>query len=69
MGRNDLAQPVYDAGTGGCYDGLQVDRVNLNQGAESTLAFLLALQELRLAECLMDSPERVVDGPPVAASA
>ena len=69
LGRNDLGQPVYDAGTGGCYDGLQVDRVNLNQGAESTLAFLLALQELRLAECLMDSPERVVDGPPVAASA
>ncbi|HEY3864067.1 MAG TPA: glycosyltransferase family 4 protein [Verrucomicrobiae bacterium] len=49
LGRNDLAQPVYDAATGGCFDALHVDRVNLNQGAESTLSFLLALQEMRVA--------------------
>ena len=50
LGRNDLGRSLYDAGTGGCFDALHVDRVNLNQGAESTLAFLLALQEMRLAE-------------------
>jgi hypothetical protein len=63
LGRNDLGQPLYDGATGGCYDGLHVDRVNQNQGAESTLAFLLALQELRLAECVTDTcdppPQRV----------
>lgn len=50
LGRNDLGQPVYDASTGGCHDGLQEDRLNQNQGAESTLSFLLALTELRLLE-------------------
>jgi len=50
LGRNDLGRSLYDAGTGGCFDALHVDRLNLNQGAESTLAFLLALQEMRLAE-------------------
>lgn len=55
LGRNDLGQSLYDASTGGCFDALHVDRVNLNQGAESTLAFLLALQELRLAEHSMET--------------
>jgi glycosyltransferase involved in cell wall biosynthesis len=55
LGRNDLGQPVHDGSTSGCYDGLHVDRVNLNQGAESTLAFLLALQEMRLAENALGS--------------
>jgi hypothetical protein len=36
--------------TGGCRDGLHADRVNENQGAESTLAFLLALQEMQAGE-------------------
>lgn len=43
LGRNDLNQPLYDATTGGTCDGLHSNRVNQNQGAESTLAFLLAL--------------------------
>ena len=47
LGGNDLRQPLYDPTTGGCRDGLLVDRVNQNQGAESTLAFLLSLLELR----------------------
>lgn len=46
LGRNDLGLVLYDPSTGGHYDGLQVDRVNLNQGAESTLAFLLSLAEM-----------------------
>ena len=50
LGRNDLNLPVYDPNTGGCRDGLHPDRPNENQGAESTLAFLQALLELRLAE-------------------
>ncbi len=45
LGRNDLGMALYDAGTGGCRDGLHMDRLSQNQGAESTLAFLLALAE------------------------
>ena len=50
LGRNDLGQELYDPATGGCCDGLQEDRVNRNQGAESTLAFLLSLAEMNLLE-------------------
>ena len=50
FGRNHLHQPLYDARSGGCRDALHSDRVNENQGAESTLSFLLSLQEMRLAE-------------------
>lgn len=49
LGDNDLGQPLYDPLTGGCRDGLLCDRVNENQGAESTLAFLMAATELRAA--------------------
>ena len=45
-GLNDLGLPLYDQQTGGCRDGLHIDRVNQNQGAESTLSYLLALAEL-----------------------
>ena len=55
LGRNDLGLALYDAGTGGCRDGLHVDRVNRNQGAESTLAFLLSLAELRLTQNIVTS--------------
>ena len=48
LGWNDLGLEPYSANTGGCRDALHVDRVNQNQGAESTLAFLLALAEMRL---------------------
>ncbi|MBI4280048.1 MAG: glycosyl transferase family 1, partial [Armatimonadetes bacterium] len=50
LGRNDLGMELYDPVTGGCRDGLHPDGVNQNQGAESTLAFLHALLEMRLAE-------------------
>ena len=50
LGRNDLHLPIYDPTTGGCRDGLHPDRPNENQGAESSLAFLQAVLELRLAE-------------------
>ncbi len=50
LGRNDLGLPLHDARTGGCCDGLHPDRVNANQGAESSLAFSLSLAEMHLAE-------------------
>lgn len=49
LGRNDLTQPLYDPASGGCGDGLHPDRVNQNQGAESTLAFHLALTDMNFA--------------------
>jgi glycosyltransferase involved in cell wall biosynthesis len=50
LGRNDIGQPLFDARLGGCCDGLLEDRVNQNQGAESTLSLLLALAEMKLLE-------------------
>jgi glycosyltransferase involved in cell wall biosynthesis len=47
LGENDLSVSLYDATTGGCCDGLHPDRVNENQGAESTLSFLMALLDMR----------------------
>jgi hypothetical protein len=46
LGENDLQLPLYDSATGGCRDGLHPERVNQNQGAESTLSFLMALLEI-----------------------
>lgn len=57
LGRNDLNLPIYDPTTGGCRDGLHPDRPNENQGAESTLAFLQASLELRVAESTHESME------------
>jgi hypothetical protein len=48
LGDNDLQICLYDPTTGGCRDGLHPERVNENQGAESTLAFLMAQVEMRL---------------------
>ncbi|HUD55541.1 MAG TPA: glycosyltransferase family 4 protein [Terracidiphilus sp.] len=50
LGKNDLQVPLYDPTTGGCKDGLHPDRVNENQGAESTLSFLMALLEMQKAQ-------------------
>jgi glycosyltransferase involved in cell wall biosynthesis len=47
LGDNDLQVPLYDSETGGCRDGLHPERANENQGAESTLSFLMALLEMR----------------------
>ncbi len=46
LGNNDLQLPLYDSVSGGCRDGLHPDRANENQGAESTLSFLMALLEM-----------------------
>jgi glycosyltransferase involved in cell wall biosynthesis len=52
-GQNDLRIPLFDSMTGGCHDGLQLDRVNQNEGAESTLALVLS----NLAFCLIQEQE------------
>src|SRR5579872_7226002 len=55
LGWNDLGLELYSPESGACGDGLHVDRVNGNQGAESTLAFLLSLAEMRLAQNMLTS--------------
>jgi glycosyltransferase involved in cell wall biosynthesis len=50
LGANSSGRPLYDPTTGGCRDGIHPDRINQNQGAESTLSFYLSLLELRLSE-------------------
>ena len=52
LGENHLQHWLFDPATGGCRDGLHVDRANQNQGAEATLSFLLALHELRTMTAL-----------------
>jgi hypothetical protein len=42
LGKNHLNQIIYNPVTGGCYDGLEEKNVNLNQGAESTVSYLMA---------------------------
>ena len=42
LGKNHLQQIVYNPCTGGCYDGLEDTYINLNQGAESTVSYLMA---------------------------
>jgi glycosyltransferase involved in cell wall biosynthesis len=56
LGDNDLQIALYDSTTGGCRDGLHPDRANENQGAESTLSFLMALLEMKKLEAA-DSTE------------
>ena len=61
LGHNDLNMPLYDAKTGGCRDGLMADGINQNEGAESSLAWLLSLmtlQKLYADEILKQSSSR-----------
>jgi glycosyltransferase involved in cell wall biosynthesis len=57
LGDNDLQLALYDTETGGCRDGLHPDRANQNQGAESTLSFLMALLEMHA----LQKPEKAED--------
>jgi len=65
LGRNDLGLALYDAGTGGCRDGLHVDRVSQNEGAESTLAFLIALAEMQALQNSLTSFKELVNDAPL----
>jgi glycosyltransferase involved in cell wall biosynthesis len=64
LGHNDLNLPLYDAKTGGCRDGLMADGINQNEGAESSLAWLLSLmtlQKLNADEVLNQLSSRKTD--------
>ncbi len=69
LGDNDLRTPVFDFTTGGCRDGLHPDRVNENQGAESTLAWLMSLllmHELEMEQNLSEVPaDKAIEQRPV----
>ncbi len=59
LGDNDLRTAVYDFTTGGCRDGLHSDRFNENQGAESTVAWLMSLllmHDLQMEQTLGQIP-------------
>ena len=62
LGDNDLKTSLYDASTGGCRDGLHPDRANENQGAESTLSFLMALLEMRQLQDDSSARDRTLVG-------
>jgi glycosyltransferase involved in cell wall biosynthesis len=59
LGWNDLGEELYCPQTGGCRDGLHADRSNENQGAESMLAFLLSLTEMRQVQGAASAVRRV----------
>jgi hypothetical protein len=64
LGHNDLNMPLYDPKTGGCRDGLMADGINQNEGAESSLAWLLSLmtlQKLYADEILKQSSSQSTD--------
>jgi glycosyltransferase involved in cell wall biosynthesis len=61
LGQNDLRIPVYDFRTKGCNDGLTPDGVNTNQGAESTLSFLLSLLAIVESYAFIDKTKAVND--------
>jgi glycosyltransferase involved in cell wall biosynthesis len=54
FGRNDLGLPLYDYTTAGCHDGLEPDRVSLNQGSESLLSYLLARLAMGRTKLLLE---------------
>lgn len=62
LGNNSLHQSLYDYESGGCYDGLHPDRVNLNQGAESLVSYLLS----RLAMTKLEAYENSTTTEPLS---
>lgn len=50
LGNNHLEKIIYNPATGGCYDGLELDYINLNQGAESTVSYLMARLTLAISK-------------------
>ncbi|SEM75151.1 Glycosyltransferase involved in cell wall bisynthesis [bacterium A37T11] len=67
LGNNSLHMPLYDEETGGCCDGLQVNGVNRNQGAESSLAYLISHLTVLAAnaEVIEDSDKQTGEQKPV----
>ncbi|SDT97471.1 Glycosyltransferase involved in cell wall bisynthesis [Verrucomicrobium sp. GAS474] len=65
LGRNDLGLALCDPKTGACCDGLHIDRVNQNRGAESTLSYLISLSEMKLLENNLKAFHEPLPLPPV----
>ncbi|TRX20983.1 hypothetical protein [Flavobacterium franklandianum] len=59
LGNNHLKQIIYNPCTGGCYDGLEDTYINLNQGAESTVSYLMA--RLTMEKQLSHKPQKSSD--------
>jgi glycosyltransferase involved in cell wall biosynthesis len=55
LGENRLNQIIYNPCTGGCYDGLEEHNVNMNQGAESTVSYLMARLTVEVYHAKMNS--------------
>jgi glycosyltransferase involved in cell wall biosynthesis len=62
LGNNHLHQIVYNPCTGGCYDGLEDKYINLNQGAESTVSYLMA--RLTMEKYLNHTDQKSIDKKP-----
>jgi hypothetical protein len=63
LGENHLNQTIYNPCMGGCYDGLEEKNVNLNQGAESTLSYLmakLAIDRIHSSEYKSNATKKVI---------
>ncbi|GGD80142.1 glycosyl transferase [Emticicia aquatilis] len=62
LGNNHLHQIIYNPCTGGCYDGLEESYINLNQGAESTVSYLMArltLEKASRSNQKLENPEKL----------
>jgi hypothetical protein len=60
LGANDRGVPVAAPDRGACFDGLTPGGVNANQGAESTLAWLMALEHVRHSRAIPTTPRRTL---------
>ena len=58
LGNNHLSQIVYNPVTGGCFDGLEEGHVNQNQGAESTVCYLIARLKMELEHFAIQKPDQ-----------
>ncbi len=56
LGNNHLGQIIYNPVTGGCFDGLEAGHVNQNQGAESTVCYLIARLQMELEHSVAQQP-------------
>ena len=56
LGNNHLSQIIYNPATGGCFDGLEEGHVNQNQGAESTVCYLIARLQMELEHDAVRKP-------------
>lgn len=61
LGNNDLGQTIYNPSSGGCYDGLEENQVNLNQGAESVVSYLMARLTLEMQTRLAAEAVKIPD--------